>query len=189
MPSPGCRPCSWRWPGCSSRCRPARAPAGRGSSAARTAPHGTDPRPVRQGCRTGLHRHLRSRPPLRQGGAARPRRPDRRGLRRQGARRHDRYPRPVHRQRDTRTRRLVRSRVARLLHGLAVGADSISRVPPDPAYPANRRPDATDAPLAPRSGLAVSRCPAPRTGRRAPAENLVHAGWSCCTGAARRCTR
>jgi len=42
------------------------------------------PRLVRQGCRTGLRRHLYSRPPLRQGGAARPRRPDRHGLRRQG---------------------------------------------------------------------------------------------------------
>ena len=43
------------------------------------------------------------------------------------ARRHDGHPRPVHRQRDTGTRRLVRGRAASVLRGLAIGAHSISR--------------------------------------------------------------
>jgi hypothetical protein len=50
------------------------------------------------------------------------------------ARRHDGHPRPVDRQRDTCTRRLVRGRTASVLRGLAIGARSISRVPLDPAY-------------------------------------------------------
>jgi hypothetical protein len=60
------------------------------------------------------------------------RRPDRRGLRRQSARRHDRHPRPVRRQRDTHTRRLVRGRTASVLRGLAIRTRSISQAPPDP---------------------------------------------------------
>src|SRR5580693_7392209 len=45
--------------------------------------------------------------------------------------RHDRHPRPVHRQRVTRARRLVRGRTASVLRRLAIRARSISQAPPD----------------------------------------------------------
>jgi Nucleotidyl transferase AbiEii toxin, Type IV TA system len=54
-------------------------------------------------------------------------RPDRRGLRRQRAGRHDHHARPVHGRRDPRTRRLVCSRSAGVLRNLAIRACTISQ--------------------------------------------------------------
>jgi hypothetical protein len=49
------------------------------------------------------------------------------GLRRRGARRHVRHHRPVHRRRDPRARRLVRSRTANVLRSLARRASNVGR--------------------------------------------------------------
>jgi hypothetical protein len=94
-----------------------------------------------------------------------------RGLRRQGARRHGRHPRPVHRRRDTCTHRLIRGRTASVLRGLAIRARSIGPVPPDPADPTNCWPEATGALLTSRSGSAVNRCPPPSMHARPQVEH------------------